>query len=109
MSFGDFWVPSDCVPYLQQLTAKYGNFVTKFKLGAGFGGPMLSLLGSVLVAMDNSNLGSVTKAQVLAWKSVVQDLMEVGFNLEFMIGRLRQMAQRLFGKKISDLVQALQR
>jgi hypothetical protein len=61
VSFGDFWIPSDSVPYLRQLTTRHGNFVAKFKLGAGFGGPMLSLLGSVLAAMDKSNLGSVTK------------------------------------------------
>ena len=29
--------------------------------GAGFGEPMLSLLGSVLAAMDKSDFGSVTK------------------------------------------------
>jgi hypothetical protein len=61
VSFGDFWVPSDSVPYLRQLTTKYGNFITKFKLGAGLGGPMLSLLSSVLAAMSKSELGSVTK------------------------------------------------
>ena len=88
MSFGDFWVPSDSVPYLQQLTIKYDNFVTKFKLGAGFGGPMLSLLGNVLAAMDKSDLGNVMKVQILTWKSVIQDLMEVGFNLGFVIGCL---------------------
>ena len=66
MSFGDFWVPSDSVPYLRQLTTRHGNFVAKFKLGAGFGEPMLSLLGSVLVAMDNSDLGNVTKVQIFS-------------------------------------------
>ena len=61
VSCGDFWVLSDSMPYLQQLTTKYGNFITKFKLGAGLGGPMLSLLSSVLAAMSKSDLGSVTK------------------------------------------------
>ena len=108
VSFGDFWVPSDCVPYLQRLIAEHGNFVTNFKLSARLGGPMLSLLSSVLAAMSKSDLGTVTKVQILAWRSVVQDLMEVGFDLGFMIEHLRQITQRLFGKKISDEVQALQ-
>ena len=69
---------------------------------------MLSFLGNVLVAMSESNLGDVTKVQILAWKSVIQNLMEVGFDLGFIIGRLRQVAQRLFGKRISDEVKALQ-
>jgi hypothetical protein len=104
VSYGDFWVPSDSVPYLQQLTTKHDNFITKFKLGAGLGGPILSLLSSVLAAMSKSDLGSVTKIQILAWKSVVQDLMEVGFDIDFMIGHLRQIAQHLFSKKISDKI-----
>uniref|UniRef100_A0A2N9G0K2 Aminotransferase-like plant mobile domain-containing protein n=1 Tax=Fagus sylvatica TaxID=28930 RepID=A0A2N9G0K2_FAGSY len=39
---------------------------------------------------------------------VIQDLMEVEFDLAFMIGRLRQTAQHFFGKRISDEVKALQ-
>ncbi len=108
VSYGDFWVLSDSMPYLQQLTTKYGNFITKFKLGAGLGGPMLSLLSSVLAAMSKFDLGSVTKVQILAWRSVVQDLMEVGFDIGFMIGHLWQIPQHLFGRKISDEMQVLQ-
>ena len=107
-SFGDFWVPSDCIPYLQRLSREHGNFVTNFKLSARLGGPMLSLLGSVLATMSKSNLGTVTKVQILVGKGIIQDLMEVGFDLGFMIGYLRQIAQCLFGKKILDEVRALQ-
>jgi hypothetical protein len=96
------------VPYLRQLTTKHGDFITKFKLGAELDGPMLSLFSSVLAAMSKSDLGSVTKVQILAWRSVVQDLMEVGFDIGFMLGHLRQIAQHLFGKRISDEMQVLQ-
>ena len=96
------------MPYLLQLSAGHSNFTANFRLSAGLGGPMLSLLGSVMAAMSESNLGNVTKAQILAWKSVIQDLMDVGFDLAFMIGCLRQMAQRFFDKRISDEVKALQ-
>uniref|UniRef100_A0A2N9EMJ3 Aminotransferase-like plant mobile domain-containing protein n=1 Tax=Fagus sylvatica TaxID=28930 RepID=A0A2N9EMJ3_FAGSY len=108
VSYGDFWVPSDSVPYLQQLTIRHGDFITKFKLGAGLGGPMLSLLSSVLAAMSKSDLGSVTKVQILAWRSVVQELMEVGFDIGFMLGHLRRIAQHLFGRKTLDEIQVLQ-
>uniref|UniRef100_A0A2N9HRA7 Aminotransferase-like plant mobile domain-containing protein n=1 Tax=Fagus sylvatica TaxID=28930 RepID=A0A2N9HRA7_FAGSY len=55
-----------------------------------------------------SSLEDVTKAQILAWRSVIQDLMDVGFDLGFMMERLRQMAQRLFGKRLADEIKALQ-
>uniref|UniRef100_A0A2N9GKQ6 Uncharacterized protein n=1 Tax=Fagus sylvatica TaxID=28930 RepID=A0A2N9GKQ6_FAGSY len=100
-------VPNDCMPYLLRLSAGRSDFTTNFKLSVGLGGPMLSLLGSVLAAMSESSLEDVTKTQILAWKSVIQDLMEVGFDLGFMIERLWWTAQCFFGKRISDEVEAL--
>jgi hypothetical protein len=105
--FGSFWVPNDCSPYLLRLSAGRSDFTADFKLSTGLGGPMLSLLGSVLAAMSESSLEDVTKTQILAWRSVIQDLMEVGFDLGFLIERLRQTAQYFFGKRISDEVEAL--
>jgi hypothetical protein len=106
--FGDFWVPNDCSPYLSRLSAGHSNFTKGFKLSIGLGGPMMSLLGSVLAAMDESSLEDVTKTQILAWRSVIQDLMDVGFDLGFMMERLRQMAQCVFGKRLADEIKALQ-
>uniref|UniRef100_A0A2N9I348 Aminotransferase-like plant mobile domain-containing protein n=1 Tax=Fagus sylvatica TaxID=28930 RepID=A0A2N9I348_FAGSY len=106
--FGDFWVPNDCSPYLSRLSAGHSDFTKGFKLSIGLGGPMMSLLGSVLAAMDESSLEDVTKTQILAWRSVIQDLMDVGFDLGFMMERLRQMAQHLFGKRLADEIKALQ-
>jgi hypothetical protein len=106
--FGDFWVPNDCSPYLSRLSAGHSDFTKGFKLSIGLGGPMMSLLGSVLAAMDESSLEDVTKTQILAWRSVIQDLMDVGFDLGFMMERLRQMAQCLFGKRLADEIKALQ-
>jgi hypothetical protein len=106
--FGDFWVPNDCSPYLSRLSAGHSDFTKGFKLSIGLGGPMLSLLGSVLAAMDESSLEDVTKTQILAWRSVIQDLMDVGFDLGFMIERLRQMAQCVFGKRLTEEIKALQ-
>uniref|UniRef100_A0A2N9FUH0 Aminotransferase-like plant mobile domain-containing protein n=1 Tax=Fagus sylvatica TaxID=28930 RepID=A0A2N9FUH0_FAGSY len=106
--FGDFWVPNDCSPYLSRLSVGHSDFTKGFKLSIGLGGPMMSLLGSVLAAMDESSLEDVTKTQILAWRSVIQDLMDVGFDLGFMMERLRQMAQHLFGKRLGDEIKALQ-
>uniref|UniRef100_A0A2N9FNW0 Aminotransferase-like plant mobile domain-containing protein n=1 Tax=Fagus sylvatica TaxID=28930 RepID=A0A2N9FNW0_FAGSY len=78
--FGDFWVPNDCSPYLSRLSAGHSDFTKGFKLSIGLGGPMLSLLGSVLAAMDESSLED----------------------------RLRQMAQCVFGKRLTDEIKALQ-
>uniref|UniRef100_A0A2N9GAL6 Aminotransferase-like plant mobile domain-containing protein n=1 Tax=Fagus sylvatica TaxID=28930 RepID=A0A2N9GAL6_FAGSY len=97
-----FGFPMTCSPYLSRLSAGHSDFTKGFKLSIGLGGPMMSLLGSVLAAMDESSLEDVTKTQILAWRSVIQDLMDVGFDLGFMMERLRQMAQCVFGKRLAD-------
>uniref|UniRef100_A0A2N9EYH0 Aminotransferase-like plant mobile domain-containing protein n=1 Tax=Fagus sylvatica TaxID=28930 RepID=A0A2N9EYH0_FAGSY len=108
---------SEVAAFLREFDARAPNphpeqffcdFTKGFKLSIGLGGPMMSLLGSVLAAMDESSLEDVTKTQILAWRSVIQDLMDVGFDLGFMMERLRQMAQRLFGKRLADEIKALQ-
>ena len=35
VTYGDFWMYQDAVPFLQQLSAKFGDFTTHFKFGAG--------------------------------------------------------------------------
>ena len=107
-AFWYFWVPNDCSPYLSRLSARHSDFTKGFKLSIGLSGPMMSLLGSVMAAMDESSLEDMTKTQILAWRSVIQDLMDVGFDLGFMMERLRQMAQCLFGKRLTDEIKALQ-
>uniref|UniRef100_A0A2N9FP32 Aminotransferase-like plant mobile domain-containing protein n=1 Tax=Fagus sylvatica TaxID=28930 RepID=A0A2N9FP32_FAGSY len=100
--------PEQVLLVFQRALGAFCDFTKGFKLSIGLGGPMMSLLGSVLAAMDESSLEDVTKTQILAWRSVIQDLMDVGFDLGFMMERLRQMAQCVFGKRLTDEIKALQ-
>uniref|UniRef100_A0A2N9HJJ6 Aminotransferase-like plant mobile domain-containing protein n=1 Tax=Fagus sylvatica TaxID=28930 RepID=A0A2N9HJJ6_FAGSY len=90
VAYGNFWVYQDAVPLLQGLSAKFGDFTTHFKFGAGFGGPMLSLLGSVLADMRRTSFKTLSESKILSWRSVVQDLIAVGFDLDFMLEHLRK-------------------
>ena len=56
----------DAVPLLQRLSAKFGDFTVHFKFGAGFGGPMLSLMGSVLADMKRTSFKTLTESQILS-------------------------------------------
>uniref|UniRef100_A0A2N9GZ71 Uncharacterized protein n=1 Tax=Fagus sylvatica TaxID=28930 RepID=A0A2N9GZ71_FAGSY len=67
-----FWVPNDCSPYLSRLSAGHSDFTKGFKLSIGLGGPMLSLLGSVLAAMDESSLEDM--AQCLFGKRIADEI-----------------------------------
>uniref|UniRef100_A0A2N9GEM6 Aminotransferase-like plant mobile domain-containing protein n=1 Tax=Fagus sylvatica TaxID=28930 RepID=A0A2N9GEM6_FAGSY len=58
--------------------------------------------GALWQFLGSKRLLALFVAVILAWRSVIQDLMEVGFDLGFLIERLRQTAQYFFGKRISD-------
>ena len=92
----------DVVPLLQRLSVKFGDFTAHFKFGAGFGGPMLSLLGSVLADMKRTSFKTLTESQILSWRSVVQDLLAVGFDLGFLLEHLQKMACKFFSKAIAN-------
>jgi hypothetical protein len=102
VAYGDFWVYQDVVPLLQRLSAKFGDFTIHFKFGAGFGGLMLSLLGSILADMKRTSFKTLTEPQILSWRSVVQDLIAVGFDLDFLLEHLRKMARKFFSKAIAN-------
>uniref|UniRef100_A0A2N9GAC1 Aminotransferase-like plant mobile domain-containing protein n=1 Tax=Fagus sylvatica TaxID=28930 RepID=A0A2N9GAC1_FAGSY len=108
VAYGNFWVYQDAVPLLQGLTAKFGDFTTHFKFGAGFGGPMLSLLGSVLADMRRTSFKTLSEPKILSWRSVVQDLIAVGFDLDFMLEHLRKVARKFFGEAIASEMKIVQ-
>uniref|UniRef100_A0A2N9HMI2 Aminotransferase-like plant mobile domain-containing protein n=1 Tax=Fagus sylvatica TaxID=28930 RepID=A0A2N9HMI2_FAGSY len=90
------------------LSAKFGDFTTHFKFGAGFGGPMLSLLGSVLADMRRTSFKTLSEPKILSWRSVVQDLIAVGFDLDFMLEHLRKVARKFFGEAIASEMKIVQ-
>jgi hypothetical protein len=45
---------------------KFGDFTAHFKFGTRFDGPMLSLLGNVLVDMKMTSFKTMTESQILS-------------------------------------------
>ena len=102
VAHGPFWVYQDAVPLLRRLSAKFGDFTAHFKFDAGFGGPMLCLLGSVLADMERTSFETLTESQILSWRSVAQDLIAVGFDLGFLLEHLRKVARKFFSKALAN-------
>ena len=86
----------DAVPLLRRLSGKFGDFTAHFKFGAGFGEPMLCLLGSVLADMERTSFETLSESQILSWRSVAQDLIAVGFDLGFLLEHLWKVARKFF-------------
>jgi hypothetical protein len=69
---------------------------------------MLTLLCCVLAQMRDTNLEDVTETKILEWKSVVQELVQEGFLLEFMIDHLREIARDMFGRRLTAELKTLE-
>ena len=64
VSFLRFQVPSGCLPILESLYKRFGNFTSGFKFGCGFGNFYLYLLSSVLCDIRRIQLELVTERKL---------------------------------------------
>uniref|UniRef100_A0A2N9HEB1 Aminotransferase-like plant mobile domain-containing protein n=1 Tax=Fagus sylvatica TaxID=28930 RepID=A0A2N9HEB1_FAGSY len=101
-------VPRDGIQFLEAIWKKYGNFISNFRLGNFVGGAMLTLLCCVLMQMRNTSLEDVTETNILEWKGVVQELIQEGFLLGFMIDHLREIARDMFGRRLTAELKTLE-
>ena len=108
VDFYNYSVPRDGVKFLEAIWKKYGNFISHFKLGNFVGRAMLTLFCYVLAQMRDTNLEDVTETKILEWKSIVQELVQEGFLLEFMIDHLREIARDMFRRKLTAELKALE-
>jgi hypothetical protein len=108
VDFYDYSVPRDGIQFLEAIWKKYGNFISNFRLGNFVGGAMLTLLCCVLMQMRNTNLEDVTETNILEWKGVVQELIQEGFLLGFMIDHLREIARDMFGRRLTAELKILE-
>uniref|UniRef100_A0A2N9F3H0 Aminotransferase-like plant mobile domain-containing protein n=1 Tax=Fagus sylvatica TaxID=28930 RepID=A0A2N9F3H0_FAGSY len=108
VDFYDYSVPRDGIQFLEAIWKKYGNFISNFRLGNFVGGAMLTLLCCVLMQMRNTSLEDVTETNILEWKGVVQELIQEGFLLGFMIDHLREIARDMFGRRLTAELKTLE-
>ena len=57
---------------------------------------LLELLYAVLISLKSALFDSLSKEKLLEWRGVVQNLVEVKFNLSFLLGYFRSVADAFF-------------
>ena len=66
----------------------------------------MELLCAVLISLRDSSLDSLSEEKILEWRGVVQDLIEVKFNLSFLLEHLHSLAHMLFQRQASKNLDA---
>ena len=95
-NFLSFSVLVEGLPLLEGLHKVHGDFTSGFRGGVFLGNILMELLRAMLIFLRDSSLDSLSEERLLAWRKVVQDLLEAKFNLSFLLEHLRSLAHMLF-------------
>jgi hypothetical protein len=107
VSFLRFQVPSGCLLILESLHKRFGDFTSGFKFGYGSGSFYLHLLSGMLCDMRRTPLELVTEGKLQDWRGVARELIDLGFAVDFLLERIREVARMYFGRKASAEVEAI--
>ena len=78
-----------------------------FLLGHSMREHFLKLLGSVMNDIEHNFIDTISTKRILQWRAAVQELIRVGFVVEFMLDHLSEIAQAFFMKKVQPAVDAI--
>ena len=67
----------------------------------------LKLLGSVMNDIEHNFVDIVSFERILQWRVAVQELINMGFVMEFILDHLRVIARAFFMKKVQPAVDAI--
>ena len=89
------------------LYSRHGNFMWEFRLGRSSREHFLKMLGCVLNDIEHNFIDTVSVERILQWKAVVQELISVGFAVEFILEHLREIARAFFMRRVRPAVEAI--
>ena len=107
VDFHGFKVPQDCVFHLEAVFSSQGDFMQGFRLSHSAREHFLKLLGSVMNDIEYNFVDTVSFERILQWRAAVQELISVGFAMEFILDHLREIARAFFMKKVQLAVDAI--
>ena len=107
VDFHGFRVLEDCASHLEAVYSSRGDFMQGFRLGHSAREHFLKLLGSLMNDIEHNFIDTVSTKRILQWRAAVQELVSVGFVVEFILDHLREIDQTFFMKKVQPVVDAI--
>ena len=89
------------------LYSRHGNFMREFRLGHSSREHFLQMLGCVLNDIEHHFIDSVFVGKIQQWRAAVQELISVGFAVEFILEHLREIARAFFMRRVRPAVEAI--
>ena len=105
--FHGFRVLEDCVSHLVMVHNNRGDFMQGFHLGRSAKEHFLRMLGSVMNDIEHNFVDTVSTKRILHWRAAIQELISVGFAMEFILDHLREVARAIFMRRVQLAVDAI--
>ena len=105
--FHGFRVHEDCVSHLMMVHSNRGDFMQGFRLGRFAREHFLRMLGSVMNDIEHNFVDTVSTERILQWRVAIQELISVGFIVEFILDHLREVARAIFMRRVQPAVDAI--
>ena len=107
VDFYGFRVPEDCVSHLMMIYSSHGNFMQGFRLGHSARKHFLKMLGCMLNNIEHNFIDTVSAERILQWRAAVQELISVGFAVEFILEHLCEIARAFFMRRVRPAIKAI--
>ena len=78
-----------------------------FRLGRSAREHFLKMLGCMLNDIEHNFIDTVSAERILQWRAAVQELINVGFAVEFILEHLREIARAFFMRKVCPAIEAI--
>ena len=78
-----------------------------FHLGRSAKEHFLKLLGSVMNDIKQNFIDTISTERILQWRAAAQELVSVGFVVDFILDHLREIARAFFMKKVQPTIDAI--
>ena len=107
VDFHGFRVPKDCASHLEAVYSSRGDFMQGSRIGHSAREHFLKMLGSVMNDIEHNFVDTVSSERILQWRAVVQELVSMGFVVEFILDHFREIAQAFFMRRVQPIVDAI--
>ena len=88
VDFHGFRVLGGCISHLEAVYNSHGDFMQGFIFGRSTTENFLKLLGSMMNDIEHNFINTVSIERILQWRAAAQELIRVGFAVEFLLDHL---------------------
>ena len=107
VDFHGLQVPKDCASHLVIIYRNRGDFMQGFRLGRSAREYFLRMMRSMMNDIEHNFVDTVSTERILQWRVVIQELISVGFAMEFVLDHLREVARALFMRRVQPAIDAI--